>query len=130
MVNCPDTLAPSNEDLLSVLYEEGTLSTQEQVHFDQCPICQQRLAMYSHINAALLKKLSRRQCPDAMRLSNYCLGMLPTEERTRIASHLLDCLACADEVAKLRQWQKSFEPFPEASPAPGHVLRRIFATLV
>ena len=127
MVNCPDILAPSNEDLLSIVYEEGTLSVQEQAHFDQCPICQQRLAEYSKINTALLKHLYRLQCPDAMRLSTYCLGILPAEERTRIASHLLDCLACTDEVAKLRQWQRAFEPFP---PGQGSSLRSIFATLV
>jgi hypothetical protein len=130
MINCPDRLAPSNEELLSIAYDEGTLTTEEQAHIDRCTVCQQRLATYVEMNETLLARLKRSQCPGGARLSYYCLDMVPEEERTHIASHLLDCPACAEEVAATRRLQASFDPFPETAPLLGSTVRRIFATLV
>ncbi len=130
MINCPDILAPADEDLLSLVYNEGVLATQEQAHFDQCPICQRRLASYSGMNNALLLKLHRCLCPSAVRLNYYCLDVVPAEERVSIASHLLDCPCCADEVVEIRRVQAAFEPFPAASPSLSAVVRRLIATLV
>lgn len=130
MLHCPDTLAPSNEALLSLVYDEGMLSAQEQAHFDTCPICQQRLDTYADMTHALTSRLHRRLCPSAVRLNYYCLNMVPAEEHTRIASHLLDCPRCADEVAEIRRFQAAFEPFPEAISSLSETIRRIFATLV
>lgn len=130
MINCPNILAPADEDLMSLVYDEGTLSAQEQVHFDQCPICQRRLATYSGMNTALLTKLHRCLCPSAVRLNYYCLDKVPNEERVSIASHLLDCPRCSDEIAEIRRAQAAFEPFPTASPSLSSAIRRIVATLV
>jgi len=47
-------LAPSNEDLMSLAYDEGTLSSEEQDHLEQCPICQERLATYKDTNSFML----------------------------------------------------------------------------
>lgn len=102
---------------MSLVYNEGVLSTQQQTHLDQCSLCQQRLATYNDMTNALLAKLHRRLCPSAVRLNYYCLGILSVEERTSIASHLLDCPCCADEVVEIRKEQAAFEPFPlEPSP--------------
>jgi anti-sigma factor RsiW len=130
MVHCPDTLAPTNEQLLSLVYAEGTLTVQEQAHFEMCTLCQQRLATWSGMQHALLSKLARRLCPGAGRLSYYCLDMLPAQERTRLASHLLDCPRCADEVAEIRRFQVTFEPFPAITSSLAETVRRLFATLV
>lgn len=130
MINCPDMLAPADEDLLGLVYHEGVLSTQEQRHFDQCSTCQERLASYSGMHDALLVKLLRGLCPSAVQLNYYCLSMVPEEERVRIAMHLLDCPTCADEAAEIRRVQAAFEPFPEARPSLGGAIRRILATLV
>jgi len=130
MVHCPDTLAPSNEALLSLVYAEGKLSAQQQAHFDVCPICQQRLDTYTGMTNALVNRLHRRLCPSAVRLNYYSLDMVPAEERTRIASHLLDCPRCSDEVAEIRHLQAAFEPFPAAAPSLPDAIRRLFATLV
>jgi hypothetical protein len=129
MFHCPDTLAPTNEKLLSLVYDEGTLSAQEQAHFDTCTVCQQRLDTYHGLQHTLLSTLQRRLCPSALRLNYYCLGMVPAQERVRIASHLLDCPRCADEVAESRRLQAAFEPFP-ATTSLSTVARRLFATLV
>jgi hypothetical protein len=130
MLNCSNTLAPTDELLLSLVYDEGTLSPREQAHIDQCPVCQQRLATYTSLTAALLTKLHRRLCPSAIRLNYYCLDRVPEEERVNIASHLLDCPRCADEVVEIRRVQAAFEPLPPAAPSLRTVLGRLFATLV
>jgi len=50
-------LAPSNEDLISLVYDEGTLPEEEREHLAQCPICQQRLADYKDMNTLMLSHL-------------------------------------------------------------------------
>ncbi len=130
MITCPDILAPADEDLLGLVYDEGALSTQEQSHFDHCSTCQERLASYSGLHDTLLSKLQRGLCPSAVRLNHYCLDTLPEQERVRIASHLLDCPPCADEVAEIRRVQAAFEPFPDLPPTLVQTARRLFATLV
>jgi hypothetical protein len=124
------SLALSNEELLSVAYNEGTLPEEEKEHLEQCPICQQRLAMYTRTNALLRSKLYRSLCPDAVQLNYYCLGTVPEAERISIASHLLDCLLCADEVAEIRRVQANFDPFPTGSFSLDAAVRRLVATLV
>jgi hypothetical protein len=130
MLSCPDAMAPSDEELLSLSYEESTLSEQEQAHFARCSLCQERLAAYTRMHARLLAKLHRRLCPSAVRLNYYCLDIVPEEERVSIASHLLDCPACSAEVAQIRQTLKNFDPFPAAESSLRSAIRRIFATLV
>src|SRR5438105_926618 len=130
MTEHTDALAPTIEELMSVAYGEGTLPDEEQKHLEQCEICQQRLAVYSDTNTLLRTKLYRSLCPDGVQLSYYCLGVVSAEERTRIASHLLDCPLCADEVVELRKLQASFDPFPDAKPSLRAAVRRLFATLV
>lgn len=123
-------LAISDEELMSVAYEEHNLSAEEQAHLAQCSICQQRLATFRRTTETLRSRLFLRLCPDAIDLNYYCLGGLPVEERTHIASHLLACPLCAAEVAEIRRQQASFEPFPETEPLPALSLRRLFATRV
>lgn len=130
MVTCPDILALADEDLMSLVYHERTLSAQTQAHFEQCPLCQRRFASYSGLSNALLAKLYRYLCPSAERLNYYCLDMVPAEERVRIASHLLKCPRCADEITEIRSVQAAFEPFPTNSPSLSEVVGYILARLV
>jgi hypothetical protein len=130
MTNHLHSLALSNEDLLSVAHNEGTLPEEEKEHLEQCPICQQRLAMYTRTNALLRSKLYRSVCPSAVQLNYYCLGTVPEAERISIASHLLDCPLCADEVAEIRRVQANFDPFPTGTFSLGAAVRRLVATLV
>src|SRR2546421_10193593 len=123
-------LAPSNEELMSVAYNEGTLPEEERKHLEQCPICQQRLATYIRTNELLRSKLYRSLCPSAVDLNFYCLGGLPEKERISIASHILDCPLCAEEVEEIRREQASFDLYPTAAFSLPAAVRRIFATLV
>ena len=78
-------LAPSIEELMSLAYNEGTLPEEERKHLEQCPICQERLATYTHTNALLRSKLYRSICPSAVSLNYYCLGGVSEAERISIA---------------------------------------------
>lgn len=133
-MNHPDTLVPSDEELWGVVYDEELLSAEKQAHLAHCEACQQRLAAYRRVNGRLFSKLYRSACPGAVDLNYYCLGGLSQEERVSIASHILDCPACADDVAEIRRQQAAFEPFPAAASSLLAALRtaarRIFATLV
>src|SRR2546421_3390469 len=123
-------LAPSNEELMSVAYNEGTLPEEERKHLEQFLICQQRLATYIRINELLRSKLYRSLCPSAVDLNFYCLGGLPEKERISIASHILDCPLCAEEVEEIRREQANFDLYPAAAFSLPAAVRRIFATLV
>lgn len=122
--------ALSEEELMSVAYDDDLLSADQRVHLEQCTICQQQLAMYTTTNTLLRAKLYRTLCPSAVNLNYYCLGVVSEEERMHIASHLLDCPSCADEVAEIRRAQASVELYPPGAWSPFAALRRIFATLV
>jgi len=123
-------LAPTNEELMSLVYNEGTLPQEEREHLEHCPICQQRLATYTRTTELLRTKLYRSLCPSAVDLNYYCLGGLPEKERIGIASHLLDCPLCAEEVEEIRREQASFDLYPAAAFSLPAAVRRIFATLV
>jgi hypothetical protein len=55
---------------------------------------------------------------------------VPEAERISIASHLLDCPLCADEVVEIRRVQANFDPFPAGAFSLGAAVRRLVATLV
>ena len=124
------TLAPSDEELLGVAYDEEMLPDEKREHLEQCEACQQRLAAYRRINSRLFSKLYRSACPGSVDLNYYCLGGLAQEERVAIASHVLDCPACADDVAEIRRQQAAFEPVPSTGFSLRAAVRRLFATLV
>src|ERR1700730_17567791 len=108
MMDRSHALAPSDEELLGVVYDEEMLPDEKREHFEQCGVCQQRLAAYKRTNSRLLARLYRSACPGAVDLNYYCLGVVPDEERVAIASHVLDCPACADDVVEIRRQQAAF----------------------
>lgn len=123
-------LALSDEDLMSIVYDEDALSNEEQAHLAQCPLCQQRLATYRRSNGLLRSKLLLRLCPSAVDLNYYCLGGLPPQERMSIAAHILDCPLCTDEVAEIRKLQANATLFPVSTSSVATAIRRFFATRV
>ncbi len=125
-------LALSEESLMSVAYDEETLSESEREHLEHCVFCQQQVAQYRRMNALLRAKFYRFQCPSSVELNYYCLGVLSDEDWKRINTHILDCLSCAGELEDIQQSQADFEaslPPTPTSPAP-HALRRLIATYV
>lgn len=130
MTNQPHAMAISDEDLMSVAYDDDTLSPEEREHLAHCSICQQQLATYSRTNTRLRSQLYRSICPSAVDLNYYCLGVVSPEQRTAIAAHALDCPACADDIALIRRQQAAFDPFAPATFSLRRAIRRLVATLV
>ncbi|HVB73552.1 MAG TPA: hypothetical protein VNE38_08350 [Ktedonobacteraceae bacterium] len=123
--------APTDEELIALALDDEALPPVTQRHLEQCEVCQQRLARFQQTNASLVARLYRSQCPTGMQLSLYSAGEISSEDRQRIASHLLDCPLCMVEVEETRRFMQA-QPveFPVPAFAPHALVRRIFATLV
>ncbi len=132
-MDCKDSIAPNDEELLCFALDGESLSEDAQNHLAQCEICQQRLARYQQANTFLLSHLYRSECPSTAELSMYCsqYDFLPAERRTRIANHILGCPLCATEAEEARQFLR-VQDIPLSTPAfsPRSLVRRIFATQV
>ena len=124
--------APTDEELLAFALDGEELPEKAKKHVEQCETCQKRLATYQQANTFLVSHLYRTQCPTGTQLSYYCVGMLPEDERMRIAAHITECPLCAAEVAETRHFLRMQDPDPSllSSFSPAASIRRIFATLV
>jgi hypothetical protein len=132
-MDCLNSAAPSDEELLHYALEGEELSTEARAHLEQCETCQRRLASYQQANTFLLTHLYRSQCPSGTQLSFYCIDALPSDDRLHIANHLLDCPLCAAEVAATRQFMREvpvLESVPSFAFSAREAVRRIFAVLV
>ena len=124
--------SPTDEELLAFALDGEELTEKARRHLEQCETCQKRLERYQQVNTFLVSHLYRSQCPTGTQLSYYCAGMLPEDERMRIAAHITECPLCTAEVAETRhflQMQDSDLPLL-SSFSPATSIRRIFATLV
>ncbi len=108
-MDCLNSIAPTDEELISLALDEETLPEDTNSHLQQCEICQQRLARYKQVNTYLLSHLYRSQCPTGEELSLYCADLLPAYERMRIANHVLDCPLCTNEVAETRKFLRTLD---------------------
>ena len=133
-MDCLHAMAPSDEELLNLALDEEALPEPKRAHLEQCEVCQQRLARYKQVNSHLISQVYRRLCPSGMQLSFYCADLLPAEEKTRIAAHILDCPLCEAEVVDTRRFIRDVRiddlVLPEPVFSPGAAVRRIFAKLV
>src|SRR5262245_31596621 len=130
-MDCPNSIAPTDEELLSFALDGEVLPDAARTHLEQCTTCQRRLARYKQANAYLISHLYRSQCPNGERISLYRADLLPEDERTSIAAHVLECPLCAAEVEDTRRFLQVPDielPWPSLSPRT--LVRRIFATRV
>src|SRR5947209_19532975 len=130
-MDCLDSIACTDEELISLALDGEALSEEANNHLQQCETCKQRLATYKQDNASLLAHLYRSQCPSGEKLSLYCDDLLPEGERVSIASHVKDCPLCATEVEQTRRFLRTLDiDFPASSFSPLALVRTIFATLL
>ena len=130
-MDCLNSLAPTDEELISFALDDGALPLEGNNHLQQCEICQKRLASYKQTNAYLLSHLYRSQCPSGQELSLYCADLLPAEESIRIANHVLECPLCAKEVAETRTFFRTLDiELPAPVFSPKSLFHPIFATRV
>ncbi len=142
MTECLNPMAPNDEELLRYALDGEALSEQAKEHLDSCPICQQRMALYTEANAFLTSQLYRSQCPSPAKLTDYCapvaLNLLSNDERMSIAEHVASCPLCSADIANIRRDLNATDLFPEAestglasivSFSPKATVRRLVATL-
>jgi hypothetical protein len=127
-------MTPDDEELLNFALDEEDLPESKRAHLEQCEVCQQRLARYKQVNAHLISQVYRSLCPSGTQLSFYCADLVPPEQRTRIAAHILDCPLCAAEVADTRSFIREVPiddlELPDPVFSPARAVRRIFGKLV
>ncbi len=130
-MDCQNSIAPTDEELLSFALDGEALPDAAKTHFEQCATCQQRLARYEQANAYLISHLYRSQCPTGEQISLYCADLLPENECMSIATHVSECPLCAAEVEDTRRFLRVPDiELPAPSLSPRTLVRRIFATRV
>jgi len=130
-MDCLNSLAPSDEELISFALDDEALPTEADNHLQQCETCQKRLTTYKQTNAYLLSHLYRSQCPSGQELSLYCADLVSEEDRIRIGNHVLDCPLCTNEVAETRVFLRTIDiELPEPAFSLRSLLHPIFATRV
>lgn len=133
-MDCLHPMSPNDEELLNFALDEEALTEAKRAHLEQCEVCQQQLARYKQVNTHLISQVYRRLCPSGTQLSFYCADLLPPEEKTRVAAHILDCPLCAAEVADTRSFIRDVQiddlALPDPVFSPAGAVRRIFAKLV
>src|SRR5260221_6345939 len=130
-MDCQNSIAPTDEELLSFALDGEALPGAARTHLEQCATFQQRLTRHDQANAYLISHLYRSQCPTGEQISLYCADLLPEDERTRIANHVLECLLCAAAVEDTRRFLRVPDiELPSPSLSPRNLVRRIFATRV
>lgn len=116
MTDCLDPMAPNDEELMRYVLDGEPLSDEAKKHLDHCPLCKQRVALYTGANAFLTSNLYRSHCPTPTELTNYCaplsLNLLSGDERIHIANHASSCPLCSAEIATLCQYLATTELFP------------------
>ena len=142
MTDCLDPMAPTDEEMIRYALDGEPLSDEAQKHMATCPICKQRVTLYTGANAFLTSNLYRSQCPTPAELANYCapisFNLLSANARMQTGEHIQTCPLCSAEIANLRRDLASTDLFPESEPyvratvqsfsAPATV-RRLVATL-
>ncbi|RAQ96123.1 anti-sigma factor [Thermogemmatispora tikiterensis] len=115
-MDCKDQFAPGTEELAMLAFDDEGLAPEVVRHLRACMICQRRLMQFQALYRHLLAQLYRSQCPDGLRLSFYCAGLLSVEDRRQIAVHVQECPLCAEEVAITRRFMA--DPLVPATSAP------------
>ena len=124
-MRCSSPEAVTPEEI--VAYVDGDAPSRVVEHIRSCASCAEEAHRYARTQARLRAALHRFDCPSPLALGEYNLGLVSAEDRTRIASHVLECPTCAEELRALRAFLAD-----EPASAIGVVgrLRRIVATLV
>ena len=125
MVGCTEPGAVTPEEL--VAHADGQAPAHVRVHLRLCAACRAEARGYAAWQRGLRRGLHRFDCPPALALGEYQLGVLPAEESRRIAAHAAACPRCAEELRSLRSFLAA-----EPGPAPGLAARarRLVARLV
>jgi hypothetical protein len=125
-VNCIQPGAASPEDLMACA--DGEASPAIVDHVQQCAACAEEVASYTQAQRRLRHTFYRMNCPSAAALGDYDRGLVSAAERVAIASHVVGCPRCTEDLHTLRMFLASTPDRPEPRPSILNGLRRILAT--
>ncbi len=126
-MRCSSPEAVTPEEI--VAYVDGDAPPRVVEHIRSCSSCAAEARRYARAQARLRQALHRFDCPTPQTLGEYNLGLVSAEDRVRIAAHVLECSACAEELRTLRAFLADEPPSTVGSGAAER-LRRIVAALV
>jgi hypothetical protein len=124
-VDCVMPGAVTAEDI--VAYVDGEAPVRVVDHLRSCPACQAEASRAAQTQHRLRQVLYRFDCPSPQQLGDYALTVLEPDARRQVASHVIECPRCAEELQTLRMF---LNVEPEPQPGPLERLRRVVATLV
>lgn len=111
---CVRSTKLSDRELLA--YLAGDADAAINAHLAVCHECQQRAAALAAQERRLTVTLYRRDCPPALTLSEYQVGLLSTAESRTIARHLRQCPHCLAELQRLTTYLDEVAPSLDIEP--------------
>ena len=129
-MDCTAPPALTDAQLLALLAGEADRAVKR--HLEQCPFCRAQAQMLAALQQRLAVQLYRVDCPSALDLGEYQLGVLPTERVDAINRHVAHCDHCRDELAHLSRVRQRW-PLPAegaAQPEQATGLRVLVANLL
>lgn len=98
----PCTCPPSLSGSALIAAADGEADEATLAHLQDCPVCTARVMHLRALQAYLLRRLYRLQCPPTDVLVDYCHGLLDPYAAAAVAHHLAICPHCAAEVKLLQ----------------------------
>lgn len=117
--------SPALDDTQIISYVEGEADDAIMAHMKECPYCAERANRMTLLQNRLRARMYRSDCPSAMELGDYHLGLMPASRKLVIAQHLRQCPHCRHEVADLEEFL-----VPEGQPDFMTTAKVLFAKLV
>lgn len=121
----PDAGHPTPEEIIA--FVDGDRTREVAGHVHGCATCSTEVGAFATTQSDLRQLLYRFDCPQPHALGEYELGLVPTEERVRIAQHAVECDACTADLLMLREYMATDVSVPQPMFAQ---LRRVVASVL
>jgi len=106
---------PELDDRQLWAYVDGEADWHIREHLARCESCRERAEQIARFHERLKSRIFRLECPQAIELGEYHLGLLDQEQATAISQHLMECPHCQREVAQLKGYLVELAPTIESS---------------
>ena len=90
-------------------------------HIANCKVCYQRAMTLRIEEGRWQSLLYRAECPPALTLAEYAIGLLPEDERQAIRAHVETCPLCTQELAWQEQFMAAMRDEPTSEPEASSV---------
>ena len=102
--------SPALDTVEIAMYIEGEADETVVAHIKECPYCSERARQWTLLQNRLKQRSYRVNCPTAMELGDYHLGLLSAPQALVVSGHLRECLLCRREVAVLEDFLAGLGP--------------------